>query len=130
MAEIYLQIERIRFEENLEYSVQLTEEAKSFKVPRFIMQPLVENAVKHGVALNKKGVIHIDVGLAGENLEIKIFDTGSVFDNKLSQGYGLKSVHEKLEILYHGLYQLQFINKPKKHVLLILNKTSINEAAA
>jgi sensor histidine kinase YesM len=130
MAEIYLQIEKIRFEENLEYTVQLTEEAKSFKVPRFIIQPLVENAVKHGLALNKRGVINVEVASADENLEIKIFDTGYPFDNKLSQGYGLKSVNEKLEILYHGLYQLQFINKPKKHVLLVLNKTSINEAAA
>jgi sensor histidine kinase YesM len=130
MAEIYLHIEKIRFGDNLEYTIQMPEEARSFKVPRFIMQPLVENAVKHGLASNRKGVIHIDVALAGENLEIKIFDTGSVFDDILSQGYGLKSVHEKLEILYHGLYQLQFVSHPRKHVLLILKKTSVNEAAA
>jgi sensor histidine kinase YesM len=130
MAEVYLKIEKIRFEENLEYTIQMAEEAKPFKVPKFIIQPLVENAVKHGLALNKKGVIHLDATLAGENLEVRIFDTGTAFNDNLAQGYGLKSVREKLEILYQGLYRLQFINNPKKHVLLILNKTRINEAAA
>ena len=49
MAEVYLQIEKIRFEDQLNYQINVDEELNHYLVPRFILQPLVENAVKHGL---------------------------------------------------------------------------------
>ena len=49
MTEVYLQIEKIRFEDKLNYTVNVDDELGHYLVPRFILQPLVENAVKHGL---------------------------------------------------------------------------------
>ena len=49
MAEVYLQIEKIRFEDQLNYPVHVDEKLNHYLVPRFVIQPLVENAVKHGL---------------------------------------------------------------------------------
>ncbi len=49
MTEVYLQIEKIRFEDQLTYSLHVEDDLQHFLVPRFLLQPLVENAVKHGL---------------------------------------------------------------------------------
>src|SRR5437762_4384157 len=62
MAEVYLQIEKIRFEDQLNYSTQVDKELNHFLVPRFVLQPVVENAVKHGLkATGKMTEINIEV---------------------------------------------------------------------
>ena len=54
MAEVYLQIEKIRFEDKLNYSVHVEEDINHYLVPRFLLQPVVENAVKHGLKATGK----------------------------------------------------------------------------
>src|SRR4029079_13760823 len=49
MAEVYLQIEKIRFEDQLNYSIQVSGDINHYLIPRFVLQPIVENAVKHGL---------------------------------------------------------------------------------
>ncbi len=62
MAEVYLQIEKIRFEDQLSCTITVEENLKHFLVPRFVLQPLVENAVKHGLkATGKMTEISLDV---------------------------------------------------------------------
>jgi sensor histidine kinase YesM len=53
MAEVYMQIEKVRFEDQLTYSVNVDPELNHFMVPRFVLQPIVENAVKHGSKGNR-----------------------------------------------------------------------------
>ena len=62
MAEVYMQIEKVRFEDQLTYSVNVDPELNHFMVPRFVLQPIVENAVKHGLkATGRMTEIKIEV---------------------------------------------------------------------
>jgi LytS/YehU family sensor histidine kinase len=125
MAETYLRIEKIRFEENLTYKIHVADDALYAKIPKFILQPIIENAVKHGLsALEKNGEVKIDVSLQNEDLVIKVYDNGRKFKSDFSAGFGYKNIIEKLKILHPGGYQLEFINNPDKHVMLILNTIS------
>lgn len=131
MAETYLQIEKIRFEENLDYKIKVSDEALMKKLPRFILQPVVENAIKHGLAgINKKGELLIDIVIKDKNLEIKVYDNGINFPEDLMPAYGLKIVYDKLKLLYNDDFQIAFRNSPNKHFLLILNTNAANEAVS
>ncbi|MEI2740141.1 MAG: histidine kinase [Chitinophagaceae bacterium] len=115
MAEVYLQIEKIRFEDQLSYRIQADENAAHYLIPRFLLQPLVENAVKHGLkATGKMTEILVEVKKDGESLVINVADNGPVFPNDISPGYGVKSVFDKLDLLFSGKYAVQFNNEPRK----------------
>ncbi len=128
MTEVYLQIEKIRFEDQLNYTVSVEPEAGHYLVPRFILQPLVENAVKHGLkATGMMTEIHLDVKVQGDSLQISIADNGPAFPDELTPGYGVKSVYDKMDLLFPGLYEIRFVNEPAKQVILTLNKLIKNE---
>ena len=80
MTEVYLQIEKIRFEDQLNYRVHVDAGSGHFLLPRFLLQPLVENAVKHGLKVTGQMTeIHLDVKIVNEKLFITIADNGPVF---------------------------------------------------
>ena len=128
MAEVYLQIEKIRFEDQLSYRIQADENAAHYLIPRFLLQPLVENAVKHGLkATGKMTEILVEVKKDGESLVINVADNGPVFPNDISPGYGVKSVFDKLDLLISGKYAVQFSNEPRKQVTVHINKLMKDE---
>jgi len=130
MTEVYLQIEKIRFEDQLNYSIQAQPEAAHFLLPRFILQPLVENAVKHGLkATGLMTEIRLTIQLEGEGLLITVADNGPAFPEELTPGYGVKSVFDKLDLLFPGSYEIRFLNTPVKQVSLYINKRIKNEPA-
>ncbi len=120
----YLAIEKIRFEEQLQVSLEIDPAAQTSQLPRFILQPIIENAIKYGFHQNKIAV-RIEAQLVETDLIIKIFDGGKAFDDQLSQGYGLQSVAKKLRYLYPDRHQLAFINTPEKHVYLQIQQNQI-----
>ena len=127
MAETYLQIEKIRFEENLDYQLNVSKNALPIQLPRFILQPIIENAVKHVLAgFNEKGQIKIDIAIINHKLEIKVLDNGSDFPKDLMPGYSLKIVIDKLNMLYVDDYTIAFNNHPEKHVLIVVNTNPSN----
>ncbi len=103
----YLDIERARFEEKLNVSIDVSESARRIMVPTLILQPLVENAVKHGIAENRVGGT---IGITGEIekngkcdvLSVSVRDTGSGRSSAISpgNGVGLTNVRERLRTLY------------------------------
>lgn len=128
MAEAYMQIEKIRFEDNLNYSMHVDDEVNHYLVPRFILQPIVENAVKHGLKATGK-MTEIDIEVKSENgvLQINIADNGPDFPDELIPGYGLKSIYDKLDLLFPGAYEVYFTNQPRKKVSIRLNKLMKSE---
>lgn len=128
MVEAYMQIEKIRFEDKLNYSVHVSDELNHFLVPRFIMQPIVENAVKHGLKSTGK-MTEVDINVKNENggLQINISDNGPAFPEELVPGYGLKSIYDKLDLLFPETYEVYFENQPVKRVRIVLNKLMKNE---
>jgi two-component system, LytTR family, sensor kinase len=128
MTEVYLQIEKIRFEDKLNYSISSPHEVSHYLVPRFMLQPIVENAVKHGLkATGKMTEIDIEVKDGNGNLEILVGDNGPAFPEELIPGYGVKSIYDKLDLLFPNEYEIHFANQPTKRVSIHIHKLIKNE---
>lgn len=99
---LYLQIEKIRFGEKLEYSFEVEKECLKCRLPNLVLQPLFENAIKYGVYEAVDPVsIRLDAVINGDMLQISIandFDPESI--PARGEGVGLKNVQERLRILY------------------------------
>ena len=109
---LYLEIERIRFEERLQVEFDIDEEAENALVPNMLLQPLVENAIRHGIANRPRdGKIQISARRRGRDLLLKIADNGAgippleIFS--LKEGVGLASTRGRLERLYGYGQRLQ-----------------------
>jgi two-component system sensor histidine kinase YesM len=82
----YLSIQKIRFEESLAYSFQIDGETKQRKVPKFILQPIVENCVVHGLSEDRPLLISISSVLDSENLILRLRDDGKGMTGDQLQG--------------------------------------------
>lgn len=107
LIENYLDIERARFEERLTVHIDVPEDLERLRVPSLILQPLVENAIKHGISENKAGgEVSISARLKNEKggifIELIVCDTGSGRNKRSanSVGVGLKNVKERLRSHY------------------------------
>ena len=130
MTEVYLEIEKIRFEDKLTYSLSSADDVNHYLIPRFMLQPIVENAVKHGLkATGKMTQIDIAVKNGNGSLQIDVIDNGPAFPDELMPGYGVKSVYDKLDLLFPGTYEIHFTNQPQKKVSILIHKLIKNEPA-
>jgi two-component system LytT family sensor kinase len=130
MVEVYLQIEKIRFEDQLNYSIHIDQELEHFLLPRFLLQPVVENAVKHGLkATGQMTEIRIEITKEGNKMRLAIADNGPAFPVELVPGYGVKSIYDKLDLLFPGQYEIHFVNKPHKQVNIYIHKLVKDESA-
>jgi sensor histidine kinase YesM len=122
IVKTYLEIEKIRFDERLEYSVIFEDEAlQKYQIPRFLLQPIVENAIKHAIAkMAENGVLKIYVSAKNNYLIIKIHDNGTPFPDNLFSGYGLKSIQDKLRLLGGVGASMELVNMPQKAVVLTI----------
>lgn len=130
MANVYLQIEKIRFEDKLNYTLKVEDGLNNYLVPRFILQPLAENAVKHGLkATGQMTEINLEVKREGTGLVMNVADSGPAFPDELNPGYGVKSVYDKLDLLFPDNYEMRFSNQPVKQVSLHIHKLVKDESA-
>ena len=130
MSAVYLEIEKIRFEDQLNYSIHLDNDVSHYLIPRFLLQPVVENAVKHGLkATGKMTEIDITVKNGSDGLQIMVEDNGPAFPDELTPGYGVKSIYDKLDLLFPGNYEIHFKNQPEKKVVMKIHKLMKNESA-
>jgi sensor histidine kinase YesM len=128
MAEVYLQIEKVRFEDKLNYSLNIDRELNHYLVPRFVLQPVVENAVKHGLkATGSMTEILVEGQKNDTGLQLVVADNGPLFPAELSPGYGVKSMFDKLDLLFPGQYEVHFANEPRKEVRIFINKLMKDE---
>lgn len=101
MMRHFLSILEIRMGTRLQVSVDLPAELYSATLPPMLLQPLIENAIKHGLEPKLDGgSITLRAERLGESLRISIIDTGLGFSDKPSNGIGLKNVRERVEKLY------------------------------
>ena len=97
----YLQLEKIRFEERLEYAIEMCESCEKINVPPLMIQTLVENAIKHGISkLPKGGKVSIIFKKNDDNLLVKIINPGQLEKSEESGGIGLNNTKERLKLLY------------------------------
>ena len=99
--EKYLALERFRFQDQLETTIDCPANLESARVPAFILQPLVENALRHGVGkLEGKGVITIRARQADSSLHVEVIDNGPGPGAKTEGGIGLSNSRERLAGTY------------------------------
>lgn len=93
----YLYIQKLRYEDKLDYHIKLSDEIYSIRIPKLIFQPIVENSVVHGIEpLKKPGLININCDLKDNYLFIKVSDNGvGIPENHLLEiRNGLNSYNE------------------------------------
>ena len=96
----YLALEKIRFEERLQYHIDITENLLPTLVPPLSLYNLVENAVKHGIAKSKSGGrISITAAETADGIELTVLNDGQLPDHPDS-GIGLKNTRERLQLVY------------------------------
>ena len=122
IAKNYLEIEHVRFGELLNYEFTCDAELLKASIPRFLLQPLLENAVKHGLATAKEAhiLIRVEIGMLGEKIQIEVFDDGGNFPSKITAGYGFRSIYTRLGIHYGTDYVIKVEKQPKKSISLLL----------
>ena len=113
----YLDIERIRFADRLRISEDVDIDVLDAAVPNLLLQPLVENAVRHGFSSHlRPGLIEIAAERRGEALNIEIRDNGPGVQedpNYIPDGIGLKNTKERLKQAYGFTYSLDLLNRPE-----------------
>jgi len=121
MVNTYLDIERVRFGDRISFFTTADESVRDEMIPRFILQPLVENALKHGLKDKAShGTLGVGIHRAGEWLAVSVSDNGIPFPAGLLAGYGLQSTSDKLNLLYGNRWKMNFINAPEKKITLEL----------
>lgn len=109
----YLEIERARFGDRLRVALHVEPEALEAAVPHFILQPLVENAIHHGVAANQDcGAIEISAWQQDGMLWLGVRDDGpglDIDDRDDRRGVGLTNTRERLEQMYPGNHRLDLV---------------------
>ena len=115
--DLYLGLEQMRFSDRLKINLEIDSQAYSAKVPAMILQPLIENAVKHAITVSEAGG---SITIAGKTKDdmlcLSVADTGSGIpdpDNAVSgnkNGVGLTNTRERLQVLYGATHRFNVTN--------------------
>jgi sensor histidine kinase YesM len=117
----YLTIEKTRFNERLEVIQEIDPKTLNAYVPNMILQPLVENAIQHGILPRLTGGKIVICSQQVENrLRIQISDDGIGLPNDFAEGIGLTNVRERLQHLYADAHQFSIERRPEGGVCVTL----------
>jgi len=124
----YLKIMQIRFKDKLDIRISSEDHAGDALLPVFLLQPLLENAIKHGV--ESKGKIHINLTskIIQDKLNILLTDDGPGIQRNFGSGIGLKNTMERLENHYGDQFKFEMKNRDEGG-LSILIEIPIQKAA-
>jgi len=109
LAERYLDLERARFGDALRFSVEAEPGTTAAQVPSLLLQPLVENALKHGRAPDGSADVRIRAQRDGSDLRIEVQDSGSGPANGAHDGIGLSNTRARLQHLYGERGRLKLV---------------------
>lgn len=123
MIETYLEIEKIRFGDKLSYNIQIADDARLLKMPRMLLQPIVENSIKHGMKGNST-LLNVSVvfAISDSVLIISVEDNGAPYHDDFIVGYGIQSVYEKLDLLFPEQYRIELSRVEEKEFRIYLNQ--------
>lgn len=121
----YLQIQQFRYQDILEYEVNVSEEILDYRIPKLTLQPLVENALYHGIKLKRdKGMIKVTGQVLGESIVLCVADDGiginpetllklhkmldgESYTGEDGHGFGLNNVLQRIQLTYGNNYGME-----------------------
>src|SRR5690606_1141866 len=96
----YLEIQQMRFQDRMAFTITMDDTLRQAAVPILVLQPLVENAVRHGIARSSSaGRVDVHAGCDGGRLQLQVRNTG-VMATPVVEGIGLGNTRERLRALY------------------------------
>lgn len=124
----YLTIQKMRYKDKLEYEIWVSPEVQNARVPKLVLQPLVENAIYHGIKYKEgKGIVLIEGFQKNHEIILKVTDDGigmdsvqlaGIFEKRETDtrrnGVGVLNVHERIQLYYGREYGLTFDSAPGK----------------
>lgn len=117
----YLEIEQIRFGDRLQFSIDVEPDLLAVEIPMFMLQPLVENAIKHGISkIEGQGAIVLKINKKDNGILISVQDNGSDFPEGLVSGHGLQTVYDLLRFSYGDKAEISWHNQPKKEITIYI----------
>lgn len=120
----YINVQNMRFEDHFKLTIDVSEELYDYKIIKIILQPLVENAILHGIRekSSESGEITIRAWLEDGVITISIEDDGiGIPEEKLgtlltrgekNSGYGVWNIHERIQLSYGTQYGLRYTSRP------------------
>jgi two-component system sensor histidine kinase YesM len=131
LVKCFTEIEAIRWPDRFEVTYDISKEAASCEMLKLLVQPIVENAINHGLApLKRRGHILIKAWVEGDKLLISITDDGVGFvpppdllaegAGKDTSGYGLKNVNDRIRLEYGGDCGLTVFSEPGKGTKIVM----------
>lgn len=115
-AKCYIDIQSARLNKNIEYRVSVRQNLKDVYVPKVILQPLIENSIKHGYPYgsNHRIEICIDITQSDTELEVVVADNGVGFPAdwtiENSQGIGIKNIESRINLYFGEKYNMKIYN--------------------
>lgn len=128
----YVEIQRIRYKSKLHVRFDIDESVLDHLMPKFLLQPLVENSILHGISLKKSGgIVKITVRKKDNAIVFKVIDNGMGMPPKTletilntdpagKKSYGVYNVNNRVKLHYGEMYGLKFFSKPGKGTLAVL----------
>jgi two-component system, LytTR family, sensor kinase len=133
----YLEIERVRFQDRLVTRMDVAQQTLDAKVPNLILQPIVENAIRHGIApRSTPGLIEIEAKNRNGTLRIQIRDNGPglsghrTSENVFKKGLGLANTEARLERLYGAAHLFDLRDRPDGGLIVTLELPFHKDGAA
>jgi len=121
----YLEIQQMRYRDLMEYEIDIPDELKRYILPKLTLQPLVENALYHGIKVRRrKGLIRVQGRIQDDSVILEVSDDGcgmtaerlaeirASLEDERSEGFGLRTVHQRIRILFGGDYGLSVESTP------------------
>jgi LytS/YehU family sensor histidine kinase len=115
----YLEIEKVRFGDRLSFEIVCDPVLFNFQIPQLLIQPLVENAIKHGLSqITENGLIRIVITKDDLQLNIRVYDNGPAFPDEPLTGFGIRNTQERIALLYGPKATINWKNTPEKFIEL------------
>jgi len=116
----YLALENVRYEERLQTVIDIDPESYHYAVPPLMVQTLVENGIKHGIAnLVEGGILELKTTVDNGELKIEIKNSGQYYNGQKGRkaGYGIANTVQRLKLLYGDKAKFNIFNKDKEFVI-------------
>lgn len=119
----YLALEHMRFEERLRIVMEIDNDTLEQPVPPMMLQTLVENAIKHGISKKiKGGEVRVISRFTDHHFELIVQNSGTLDDEIMPEGFGLKSTRDRLKFLFQGKadFQIKKINGSEVQAKIVM----------